>query len=265
MLLRLPLSTNTFPLPLPTNGPPEGFGFEGRSISQTSATTVAFSTGLDQRDQIDGRRFCVVCGYADGVIQRCHIIPRVEDLTSTVKSVEHDPRNGLSLCPTHHNYFDQYYFFIRFVPSTRRFVFINYSNIQNDWLSPYHGRAIVLDPDHRHAPFPGLFLIHEQRVRGYWPFSPPPVIPGEIPSPAWFPGLLATPGEQMSTGEQDQPGASSRNAASQGGRGPDVSANPAPGNTRQAQFRTSRLKMFLKRFGIGKTVAGKAPTVGITI
>lgn len=88
-----------------------------------------------------------------------------------------------------------------------------------------------------------LKYIPRTRLRGFWPFSPPPVIPGEISLQAWYLELLTTREGQMSiSGEQGQPGASSRtrNAASQGGRGPDVSANPAPGNTRQAQLKTSR-------------------------
>jgi len=28
----------------------------------------------------------------------------------------HDPRNGLTLCTTHHTAFEEYYFFIRFMP-----------------------------------------------------------------------------------------------------------------------------------------------------
>jgi hypothetical protein len=37
-------------------------------------------------------------------------------------------------------------------------------------LGPLHNKAIGLDPKDRHAPFPGLFIIHEMRVRGFHPF-----------------------------------------------------------------------------------------------
>ena len=42
---------------------------------------------------------------------RNHFVP------SFAKSVEHEPRNGISLCDLHHGAFDAYSFFIRWVPS----------------------------------------------------------------------------------------------------------------------------------------------------
>jgi hypothetical protein len=36
---------------------------------------------------------------------------------SLAKSVEHEPRNGISLCDSHHSDFNAYAFFIRWVPS----------------------------------------------------------------------------------------------------------------------------------------------------
>lgn len=40
-------------------------------------------------------------------------------------------------------------------------------------LQPYHGKAVALDINDRHAPFPAMLLIHEMRVRGFHPFQPP--------------------------------------------------------------------------------------------
>ena len=40
-----------------------------------------------------------------------------------------------------------------------------------------------MDATHSHAPFPATFLIHEQRVRGYWPFANPIAINSSNPFP----------------------------------------------------------------------------------
>ena len=32
------------------------------------------------------------------------------------KSVAHEPRNGILMCPTHHALSDQFYYYIRWVP-----------------------------------------------------------------------------------------------------------------------------------------------------
>ena len=50
------------------------------------------------------------------------------------------------------------------------FVFINYSRRIS--FNQYHGKAIAIDIDDRHAPFPSIFLIQEMRVRGHNPFAP---------------------------------------------------------------------------------------------
>ena len=69
----------------------------------------------------------------------------------------------------------------------RKFVFINHSHIDTRGLQLFHGKAIALDINHRHAPFPPLFIIHEMRVRGFYPFEPvAPSIPDGIPWQDWI-------------------------------------------------------------------------------
>ncbi len=51
-----------------------------------------------------------------------------------------------------------------------RFVIVNYSDSHSG--REFHGKALALDINHHHAPFPSLFLIHEMRVRGFHPFKP---------------------------------------------------------------------------------------------
>src|SRR5271170_7960037 len=115
------------------------FTYSDRAISNIS-NTDAFNTGIDLRDD----KKCIVCGDSDRTIQHAHIIPKVESdtvgsLTSSVtsillkfeqwevmrqrefipapaKSVQHEARNGILLCPSHHAQFDAYYFYIRWVP-----------------------------------------------------------------------------------------------------------------------------------------------------
>jgi hypothetical protein len=66
----------------------------------------------------------------------------------------------------------------------QKFVFINYSNDDN--LRQFHGKAIALDIRYHHAPFPSLFIIHEMRVRGSYPFqSTPPDLPDDITWQDW--------------------------------------------------------------------------------
>jgi hypothetical protein len=64
-------------------------------------------------------------------------------------------------------------------------VFINYSD-QPDFRQ-FHGKAIALDINDRHVPFPSLFIIHEMRVRGFHPFQPLiPDIPRVIQWQDWI-------------------------------------------------------------------------------
>jgi len=105
--------------------------------------------------------------------------------------VEHEPRNGINLCDTHRSDFDGYRFFIRWVPSVnlnfemmavfsyyqqvRIFVFVNFS--RNEVLEQFHGKAVVLDANHHHSPFPAPFLIQEMRTRGFYPWCTDRPIP----------------------------------------------------------------------------------------
>ena len=102
---------------------------------------------------------------------------------SFAKSVEHEPRNGINLCDTHHSDFDGYRFFIHWVPSVsldsemmaffsynqqvRIFVFVNFS--RNEDLEQFHGKSVVLDANHQCSPFPAPFLIQEMHTRGFHP------------------------------------------------------------------------------------------------
>jgi len=62
---------------------------------------------------------------------------------------------------------------------------INYSN--SPTLQQFHGKSIALDKQHRHVPFPSLFIIHEMRVRGFHPFQPTaPPVPVDGPWQDWI-------------------------------------------------------------------------------
>ncbi|KAH9068382.1 hypothetical protein EDB83DRAFT_2290756 [Lactarius deliciosus] len=176
-----------FPYPL-ADQLPDGYGREECALSILS-TTTAFEASIRERDRFLGRMRCVICGIAGGtLLQYCHIIGQAEPSTwtdlrnrgfipsQTKRKPQHDPRNGLLMCDDHRTLFDNYLFFLRFVPSTQRFIFVNYSG--SDELQRYHGKAIGLDNQDRHAPFPSLFIIHEIRVRGFHPFQP---ISTEVP------------------------------------------------------------------------------------
>ncbi|KAJ7670506.1 hypothetical protein B0H17DRAFT_948651 [Mycena rosella] len=89
------------------------------------SNTEAFNTGLNIRD----KRGCIVCG-ARLELQHCHIVPKVEPETwedlrvrgfipSNAKGVEHEARNGILMCGAHRPFFDNLYFYIRWVPEVR--------------------------------------------------------------------------------------------------------------------------------------------------
>lgn len=67
---------NLFELPL--SYPPDGYGWDERSMSELS-TTTAFRTGLDRRDTFLGVGRCIVCGFPSrNALQYCHIIMQSE-------------------------------------------------------------------------------------------------------------------------------------------------------------------------------------------
>ncbi|KAF8585920.1 hypothetical protein K439DRAFT_1646404 [Ramaria rubella] len=186
-----------FPLPLPPNAPPAGYAWEEHDVSLLS-TTTAFNTGVNRRDIFLGRNRCVICGvFTRYLLEHCHIIrdsePEIwEDLKdrnwipSQAKDFpRHEPRDGLLMCRNHHSLFDEYAFFIRFLPDIRKFILINYSC--DPALQVFHGKAIALDIRDRYAPFPSLFIIHEMRVRGFHPFEPvAPALRNDYPWQDWI-------------------------------------------------------------------------------
>ena len=71
----------TIPLPLPPNGPPQGYACANRDMSDIS-TTTAFRTGLKGRDVFLGEQRCVVCGEED--VQHCHVIMQSQNSIVTI-------------------------------------------------------------------------------------------------------------------------------------------------------------------------------------
>ncbi|KAE9400688.1 hypothetical protein BT96DRAFT_919341 [Gymnopus androsaceus JB14] len=187
-----------FNLPL-TNGAPTGYGWANRTESEISSIT-AFETGIDERDRFHGVKRCVVCGESiPETLQHCYSIPRKEERTwddlkerdwipaQAKRHPAHEPRNGLLMCVNHHKSFDAYAFFLRYLPESGKFVLVNYSDHHS--LVPFHGKAIALDSGHRYSPFPSVFIIHEMRVRGRYPFAP---ISPPIPSDPTFQDWITT-------------------------------------------------------------------------
>ena len=60
-------------------------------------------------------------------------------------------------------------------------MFVNYS--ERTSLQRFHGKAIGIDINDRHSPFPSVFIIHEMRVRGHHPFMP--IAPDLPVDPLW--------------------------------------------------------------------------------
>ncbi|KAF5360468.1 hypothetical protein D9756_004542 [Leucocoprinus leucothites] len=167
-----------FQLPLQAGHPP--LGYESPSVSEPPSANR-------ERDVFLGRQRCLVCGIFEAtcnseVLHRCCIASREfwlkwNDLKrrgwipfNARRRPYHEPRNMLSLCPSHREYLEGYRFFIRFIPQAQKFVFINYSGIQS--LQKFHGKAIPLDIREPDTPFPSVFILHEMRVRGTYPFRP---------------------------------------------------------------------------------------------
>lgn len=67
------LNVSPLPLPLSTNGPPAGSGWDEREMSLSSATS-AFETGIERRDTFLGQLCCIVCGEGQPLLEHCHII-----------------------------------------------------------------------------------------------------------------------------------------------------------------------------------------------
>ncbi|KAK7467599.1 hypothetical protein VKT23_004652 [Stygiomarasmius scandens] len=213
-----------FPLPLPSQPP---FGDYSHSVSQLSNTT-AFATGLDRRDCFQSERCCIVCGNT-AELDRGHIIPRMEmgtweDLRrrgyipSQARSVLHESRNGITLCLNHHRSFDEHRFFIRFVEEIQGFIFVNHSRIAHN--EQHHGELVLLNPTDRLCPFQAIFLIHEWRVRGRWPFFSDRDV--SLQRPEWM-GHVST---RIQEGPDVTPSSSTLIGASTSGTVPSTSTRP---------------------------------------
>jgi len=162
---------------------------------------TAFDTGLDKRDVFLGERRCVICGDPfQPSLQHCHIIGRKDtDMWALLKrlgwapeevkdSPEHESRNGLLMCSNHHLLFDNWAFFIRFQPSTQKYVLVHYDSCgKSRSLKPFHGKAVALDIKDPRAPLPLLFLVHEFMVLGRNFYQPTPIMLG---TPKWQDWLL---------------------------------------------------------------------------
>ncbi|KAF9458123.1 hypothetical protein BDZ94DRAFT_1174250 [Collybia nuda] len=187
-----------FSLPLSPAGPPSDYAWRPRACAASKRSTVTtFTTGIDERDVIGGRRRCIICGITtDFLLQHCHIIPRHEESTwnnlgvkgwgpTRMKFVALEPRNGILLCANHHLAFDAYCFFIRYIPNIKKYILINFSGEES--FEAYNNKIIALDVNDYLSPLPSLFIIHEMRVRGLHPFSTPQVdIPENILWQDWI-------------------------------------------------------------------------------
>ncbi|TEB21065.1 hypothetical protein FA13DRAFT_1834616, partial [Coprinellus micaceus] len=105
------------------SGPPPGYDWEERDMSDVS-TTTAFKAGVNQRDAFLGQRLCIICGLTtDANLRPCHIIrdseldPLVQCskarrwIPSRAKTYpQHEPRNGLLMCPNHRVAFNDIFF-----------------------------------------------------------------------------------------------------------------------------------------------------------
>jgi hypothetical protein len=179
--------------------------------------------------------------YFVDLFQRAWIPP-------TSKSVQHESRNGILMCATHHLNFDNHRFYIRYweqvdvslnIPTDptsyrivililqeRKFVLVNHSRKVE--LEQYHGKAILLDPDNTRVPFHTLFIIHEFRVRGRWPFIADRAISSPIPLADWI--------TQRLTQQPDQSVPPSLAPSSQGSNGGTLPSVSNPGGSSGSGF-----------------------------
>ncbi|THU91593.1 hypothetical protein K435DRAFT_727062 [Dendrothele bispora CBS 962.96] len=184
---------NVFPLPLPDLCP---FPYPNVDQISNSSRSSAFETGIDVRDVFNGSPACVFCGV-NSPLEHAHIVPRVERNTWSelkdrgwvphrAKDVVKEPRNGILLCRNCHGHFDELRIFVRYLPEAAKFVFINFDNIPHQPYVTLHQKAIGLQPADFHAPMACLFLIHECRVRGHYPFRQNPTLPQDIQWAQWI-------------------------------------------------------------------------------
>ncbi|KAE9399253.1 hypothetical protein BT96DRAFT_920221 [Gymnopus androsaceus JB14] len=149
-----------------TCSPPPGFEPRVPVPSQSgSSATAAFDDGLDSRDVFQGipRCHCYVHPEKKDVIrvfQRAGWIPK-----NTRSNLRHEPRNGFIGCKNCHLRFDNYDFFIRYHQESDKYFVVNWSDKKA--LKNLHGKAVALDPEHRIAVLPSLFLAHEERTRSF--------------------------------------------------------------------------------------------------
>ena len=75
---------NTFPLPLTSGAPPDGYGWPEHDSVSSASRTSAFESGINQRDRFLGKRRCLVCGISDHFyLAHCLIVKEF----STVRKV----------------------------------------------------------------------------------------------------------------------------------------------------------------------------------
>ena len=68
-----------FPLPLPSNGPPAGYGWEARDMSTSTTTSLDIGIDTRPRDTFLGRPRCVICGAGGShAVQHCYITKESE-------------------------------------------------------------------------------------------------------------------------------------------------------------------------------------------
>ncbi|EIW76845.1 hypothetical protein CONPUDRAFT_168586, partial [Coniophora puteana RWD-64-598 SS2] len=72
-------------------------------------------------------------------------------------SPEHEPRNGLMMCPTHHVAFDALMFFIRYEPKLGKYIFVYFDSYGSSTAKP--------------------LLVHEYMVCGKNFLQPSPAVP----------------------------------------------------------------------------------------
>ncbi|KAH9982358.1 hypothetical protein BGW80DRAFT_1453270 [Lactifluus volemus] len=186
-----------FPLPLPPDEPPSGYNYSDHSSRFSASSTTSVSQTVMNRDTFCGTPRCIVCGASAAPIVRVYriIMPSESDLWDDLKkrnwipsqaknAPKHEPRNGLYMCVTHGALFNVTG---SLYVTSQQFIFVNYTGSLSRNLQPYHGKAVALDIQHQYAPFPSLFIIHEMRVRGSYPFQPTePMMPDDITWQDWI-------------------------------------------------------------------------------